>query len=350
VVLGPPGTGKTDVATQIVSNIYHNFPTQRTLLISHSNQALNQLFQKITELDIDERHLLRLGHGEEHLKSTSDYSKSGRVESFMDNRAQLLSQVDRLAISLSIAGAHGNSCETAGYFFRVHIAPKWEAYESRVLEDVSNQSIVSDFPFTLYFSNAPQPLFPPDRDSDEHREIARGCFKHIKKIFTELDDILPFELLRNGRDKANYLLMKEARIIAMTSTHAAIKRDEIVKQGFLYDNVIIEEAAQMTEIETFIPLTLQLNGDNITSLQRIILCGDHYQNSPIIQHRAFREYAKMEQSMFARLARLGVPTIKLDKQGRARPSIAELYNWRYQFLGNLDYLNSIPEFLSANAG
>lgn len=136
----------------------------------------------------------------------------------------------------------------------------------------------------------------------------------------------------------------------MTSTHAAIKRDEIVKQGFLYDNVIIEEAAQMTEIETFIPLTLQLNGTNTTSLQRIILCGDHYQNSPIIQHRAFREYAKMEQSMFARLARLGVPTVKLDRQGRARPSIAELYSWRYQFLGNLEYLNSISEFLTANAG
>ncbi len=43
MVVGPPGTGKTDVAVQIISNLYHNFPDQRTLLVTHSNQALNQV-------------------------------------------------------------------------------------------------------------------------------------------------------------------------------------------------------------------------------------------------------------------------------------------------------------------
>jgi intron-binding protein aquarius len=28
MIVGPPGTGKTDVAVQIISNIYHNFPEQ----------------------------------------------------------------------------------------------------------------------------------------------------------------------------------------------------------------------------------------------------------------------------------------------------------------------------------
>ena len=40
LVVGPPGTGKTDVAVQIISNLYHNFPDQRTLLVTHSNQVL----------------------------------------------------------------------------------------------------------------------------------------------------------------------------------------------------------------------------------------------------------------------------------------------------------------------
>lgn len=61
IVVGPPGTGKTDVAVQIISNIYHNWPEQRTLIVTHSNQALNQLFEKIIALDVDERHLLRMG-------------------------------------------------------------------------------------------------------------------------------------------------------------------------------------------------------------------------------------------------------------------------------------------------
>lgn len=75
-VVGPPGTGKTDVAVQIISNLYHNFPAQRTLIVTHSNQALNQLFEKIMALDIDERHLLRLGHGEEALETEKDFSRS----------------------------------------------------------------------------------------------------------------------------------------------------------------------------------------------------------------------------------------------------------------------------------
>lgn len=39
MVVGPPGTGKTDVAVQIISNIYHNFPNQRMLVVTHSNQV-----------------------------------------------------------------------------------------------------------------------------------------------------------------------------------------------------------------------------------------------------------------------------------------------------------------------
>ena len=44
--------------------------------MTHSNQALNQLFEKIMALDIDERHLLRLGHGEEELQTEKDFSRS----------------------------------------------------------------------------------------------------------------------------------------------------------------------------------------------------------------------------------------------------------------------------------
>ena len=79
MVVGPPGTGKTDVAVQIISNLYHNFPNQRTLIVTHSNQALNQLFEKIMALDVDERHLLRLGHGEEALETEKDFSRYGLV-------------------------------------------------------------------------------------------------------------------------------------------------------------------------------------------------------------------------------------------------------------------------------
>ncbi|KZZ99288.1 DEAD helicases superfamily protein (Aquarius) [Moelleriella libera RCEF 2490] len=351
VIVGPPGTGKTDVATQIINNIYHNFPSEKTLLIAHSNQALNQLFTKIVALDIDERHLLRLGHGEEDLDTDGSFSKFGRVESFLDNRRTLLQEVGKLALSLGAPGAHDNSAETAGYFYKVYVEPAWERFELAAASDETTAaSLLETFPFHSFFADAPQPLFPDDTDRQKVLEVANGCYRHISKVFSELADILPFEILRRDREKANYLLTNEARIIAMTTTHAAIRQAEIASLGFRYDNVVVEEAAQITEVESFMPLTMQKPTKNHSPLKRVVLCGDHFQNSPVIQSLAFRHYANLEQSLFFRLVRLGVPTITLDQQGRARPSIAKLYQWRYPKLGNLEHVKTQPEFLRANAG
>ncbi|KAF2000105.1 hypothetical protein P154DRAFT_492683 [Amniculicola lignicola CBS 123094] len=351
IVVGPPGTGKTDVATQIISNLYHNFPDQRTLLVAHSNQALNQLFQKIVALDIDERHLLRLGHGEEELETEASYSKHGRVESFLERGQYYLAEVDRLAANFGAPGSHGSSCETADYFNLVYVKPAWTQYWDNVQSpDFSVDQIVDTFPFKQYFANAPQPLFPANPEREQIVDVVEGCYRHVEKIFAELEDVRPFEILRNPRDRANYLLVKEARIIAMTSTHAAMRRQEIANLGFHYDNLIMEEAAQITEIETFIPFALQTPQNGELPLQRIVMCGDHLQNSPVIQNLAFRQYANLEQSLFKRLIRLGVPTIMLDQQGRSRPSIAELYRWRYPNLGNLPTVQTLPDFQRANPG
>lgn len=351
VIVGPPGTGKTDVATQIINNIYHNLPEQKTLLIAHSNQALNQLFAKIVALDIDERHLLRLGHGEEDLDTEGSFGNHGRVESFLNNRQRLLGEVGKLAASLGAPGAHDNSAETAGYFNKVYVEPAWTRFsQATASDDLGASDLVREFPFHAYFADAPQPLFPPEASRAQLLDIAQGCHRHVSRIFSELADILPFEILRRERDKANYLLTNEARIIAMTTTHAAIRRTDITSLGFHYDNVIMEEAAQITEVETFMPLAMQKPVNGQMPLQRVVLCGDHFQNSPVIQSLAFRHYANLEQSLFSRLVRLGVPTITLDQQGRARSSIAKLYAWRYSKLGNLADVQSRAEFQKANAG
>jgi intron-binding protein aquarius len=122
--------------------------------------------------------------------------------------------------------------------------------------------------------------------------------------------------------------------------------------GFHYSSLVMEEAAQITEIESFIPMAMQNHNSKTGELplKRVILIGDHLQNSPIVQNLALREYANLEQSLFLRLVRLGVPTITLDQQGRSRPSIAELFSWRYEKLGNLPHLLSTSDFSRANAG
>ncbi|KAJ8670444.1 hypothetical protein QAD02_001703 [Eretmocerus hayati] len=355
LVVGPPGTGKTDVAVQIISNLYHNFPNQRTLIVTHSNQALNQLFEKIMALDIDERHLLRLGHGEEALETEKDFSRYGRVNYVLAKRLDLLMEVQRLQESLTVQGDVAYTCETAGYFFTYQVMTRWERFQARLKQrgggtGSAPASIINDeFPFHKFFDNAPQPLFKKS-SYEEDLAIAESCYRYIERIFTQLEEFRAFELLRSGLDRSKYLLVKEAKVIAMTCTHAALKRRELVDMGFTYDNILMEESAQILEIETFIPLLLQNPQDGYNRLKRWIMIGDHHQLPPVIKNMAFQKYSNMEQSLFARFVRLGVPTVDLDGQGRARPSICNLYNWRYKKLGNLKHVVEGPEYLLANAG
>jgi intron-binding protein aquarius len=349
VIVGPPGTGKTDVATQIINLLYHNFPSERILLIAHSNQALNQLFQKIIALDIDPRHLLRLGHGEEELDTAASYGKAGRVESFLEQRQYYLAEVSRLAVSLGVEGAHGSTCETADYFNQVYVKPAWTRFwETAKSPSASRDTIAAAFPFGSFFSNAPVPeLFPKSASAADAQSIAAGCEHHLDHVFTSLASIRPFEVLRQPRDQANHLLVSEARIVAMTSTHASINRASIADLGFHFSSLVMEEAAQITELESYIPMALQ---HPTSALKRLILLGDHLQNAPITTDPALRQHCNLAQSLFQRLIRLGVPAITLDAQGRCRPSLARLFQWRYPTLRNLPTTSLLPEFKLANAG
>lgn len=54
------------------------------------------------------------------------------------------------------------------------------------LQEKTVDIIKDEFPFTKYFENAPQPIFK-GRSYAEDMDMAEGCFRHIKKIFTQLE-------------------------------------------------------------------------------------------------------------------------------------------------------------------
>jgi intron-binding protein aquarius len=131
----------------------------------------------------------------------------------------------------------------------------------------------------------------------------------------------------------------------------------------------MEESAQILEIETLIPILAQDidAGQTESRLKRVTLIGDHLQLPPIVQHPVLKSVCHLEQSMFTRLIRLGVPFTLLDMQGRARQEIADLYRWRYSTpavltkmlstgqkkhasLQDLPALATSPANLLANAG
>ncbi len=218
LVCGPPGSGKTDVAVQIISNLYHNHPNQKILVVTHSNAALNDIFEKIMVRDIHPRHLIRLGSGESDLRESlmtgirsgkeqyeSIFSRQGRVDYCLMKRFQLLAQVQRLSQSLGLAGDVGSSCETAGYFYERQVKTRLEKY----LKAKATQGVKDSFPFTSYFADVARPLFTGDESADESR--ADSCLNYLVSVFDELKDYRPLELLRTQSLRGDYLITRQVR-------------------------------------------------------------------------------------------------------------------------------------------
>eukprot|EP00977_Amphora_coffeiformis_P008023 scaffold1803_cov92-Amphora_coffeaeformis.AAC.46 len=357
-VVGPPGTGKTDVAVQVIACLYHSYPTQRTIVITHSNAALNDIFSKVMARgDVDERYMVRLGSGERDLEtqSTHDFTKPGRVAYSLGRRAELLEQVQQISESLGLSGkaergkdgSPSYTCETAAIFYENQIRRKLRGFRNQATEKEltkDDSDVTAIFPFTTYF-----------KESTVTWSSSTTLLRRLAKIFEELAEYRPLELLRSQRQKTDYLLIKQARVVAMTCTHAAIARSHLLELGFEYDNLVIEESGQMTEVDTIIPFLLQKSESDssdvgLSRLKRVCLMGDHHQLPPVIKNQTFSRYSNLDQSLFGRLISFGVPRIQLDRQGRARSELARFYSWRYNDLGNLAHVDFSPSFQAANAG
>jgi len=59
-------------------------------------------------------------------------------------------------------------------------------YEIFAFQHAKVEKIAEVFPFTKFFENAPQPIFK-GRTFEEDFDIAEGCFRHVKKLFTQLE-------------------------------------------------------------------------------------------------------------------------------------------------------------------
>lgn len=257
--------------------------------------------------------------GEKELGTEENFSRLGRVNYMLERRLLLLEEVQKLNDSLGITVYPEFTCENAENLYNYHIESRWQEYEKFILKPLQNQmkeekpatvhkQIALEFPFLRYLKicrflqRNDRAMNQEDGDEDLTKEaLAKEFFDYkdieadaerayfywqiIHNIFKELQECRAFEILRNNKERGNYLVSKQAKIIAMTCTHAALKRKDLIDTGFEYDNVIIEEAGQILEIETFIPFVLQAPRFGKTSkLKRIILIGKDALNPQYINY------------------------------------------------------------------
>ncbi|BAM41445.1 conserved hypothetical protein [Theileria orientalis strain Shintoku] len=345
VIMGPPGTGKTDVVSQIISILFNNFEHEKIVICTHSNFALDDIFTKLVNNElIDEHYMVRLGHSDLEVDQMGHFTKFGRVNYILQRRLDLLEVVKALKEQLNIKGDYESSIQYSLTFLQYHFLNtafsnmgteggddvELSEKEVALLEGLDRFfRLELTFTYTLkdvrrlyeqiqLYSNKEHQLEDQHNQQHDHKKLLakKKVYKRfLDKLYEALNELLPFEILRNNRDRMKYLVENYSRIVAMTCTHASIAKEELATLN--YKSLVFEEAAQILEIESFIPIC--------SNIKRLVLCGDHLQLSPIIQNGALQKYSNLNQSLFLRLIRLNYPYVQLNVQARSKGEILDVY-------------------------
>ena len=121
-----------------------------------------------------------------------------------------------------------------------------------------------------------------------------------------------------------YSVLREARVIGMTTTCAARYRP--ILQKICPKIVLVEEAAVVLEAHIITSLT--------KGCQHLILIGDHQQLRPTPAVYELAKKYKLDVSLFERMVNVGIQGERLSVQRRMRPEIASLMRHIYTDLEN----------------
>ena len=180
---------------------------------------------------------------------------------------------------------------------------------------------ISDYPPDIVVDSqirSVQNLWTLD-DIEKLKFLYRILYDKTQKSSQELNDLLKeLQSLKKRReeleitDKVKFLSQK--KIIGVTITGASINHDLLHHIG--PSVVIVEEAAEILEPSLLAALT--------SSIEHLILIGDHKQLRPQVDTYELSKNFNLDVSMMERLIESGYPFKSLAKQNRMRPEFSAL--------------------------
>lgn len=163
--------------------------------------------------------------------------------------------------------------------------------------------------------------------------LLRGCGKaglrvvRVGRAEASHQDLEQYSLMEQGKAKSGKPfsdikvereIVKQAEVVCCTCSGAALP----VLQNTTFSSVLVDEAAQATELAVLVPL-LHLTPDGCA-----VLVGDHKQ-LPATVGNIESDVEGFGTSLFERLAAHGVDPLLLDVQYRMHPAIAEFPSRQY---------------------
>jgi regulator of nonsense transcripts 1 len=268
IIQGPPGTGKSKTLIDIINALYLNNNNTKFLITAPSNNAVNDITRKLMNF--------------ENGKFKNDICRIFST-SFMKKNPSLINLENIKPVALDNL-----------VFDYLQQKPNKTAIDNYIMDEIykyfiSNNNINSSL--NLYTKNYSK------------------LFKFIKKNY-------------------QIQILKSFKFICCTCDMSG---DDKLKNIY-FDNILIDECAQMTEPITLIPIVK--GNENC----KLILVGDHKQLGPVdLIDKEPLFNSMMNKSLFLRLIECNVPYIRLNIQFRMYPEIAEFpYDYFYNRDENID--------------
>ncbi|CDW79687.1 dead helicases superfamily protein [Stylonychia lemnae] len=304
---GKPGQGKTLLASKLIQTIHNQ--QQRTLLLSKTDQSLNQALQGVLKNGIRDKDIVILSKNK-HL-IPYNLNPKYRINELLSRRVQFLNQVKSLAESVNYNVFLEYTCERAKIFYDHYLLPLWTSYlEQSLTKEDSNQYLKTMFPFKRFIIEY---LQLDNNDTNNTNDVdsmlftditcakgrAQDYWMLIDMIFQDLEMILPFENLRNNKERQRYIVCSQTKVIGMTIDYARNSFKKLQKSGFRFDTLIVDDASLMSDID--IQIAIKCHQDQ-NELKKLILIGDE-------THSYF-----LPQSCFERALRQNYQTFKIKPE------------------------------------
>ncbi len=287
LIQGPPGTGKTLTSVAIIAQLVQKIRSgEKILVCAPSNTAIDDLTLKLIQAGL--QNVIRVYSGSR--ERTQRINPTLKDISLLSKALAKSHEFGEKIINDPLFGFGDDSGTESDFFSDFHHSERLNRGPfpfSRELYSIFQEEMRKGFPKRPHYFK------------ELHSKINQGGHLLAKEL----------ESYRYLKEKFEYEVLEEARIVCCTCSTASQK----ILQNFAFQNVFIDEAAQCSEPETLIPLTL--------GAKKVILVGDDKQLGPIFNCEEVKS-AGLDRSLFERL----LPRVKhemLDYQYRMHDLIAE---------------------------
>lgn len=378
LVWGPPGTGKTTTVAVMLQMLL--MKEQRTLACAPTNMAVLQVACRLLELIGDFSPRQRYPLGDIILFGNKDRLQIGELlsEIYLDDRVQklltcfdrkhgwkhcvdsvitlLVNCISRYRMSVDIRQGRGEACNLT---FKMYFTSRFSALAKELAgcidtfyDHLPRGSLGKNFDRMMFAKSLVdklQQLLSADDVSDEHLftifkpadELPDSSSSHDDLLDDTADDlqecdISTYSLLdikalciktlmslskmrlpcEDNELSIRDLCLKHAKLIFCTASSSfELFRLQSVRPISI---LVIDEAAQLKECESLVPLLLQ-------GIEHVLLIGDENQLSALVKSKIAKD-ADFGRSLYQRLCAMGYSKHLLEVQYRMHPCISKFPN------------------------